>query len=216
MFEQRPIETTLYSLKADNPPQPHQRRTGKRHLSLLRVGTLKVASRSELCLVRNVSAGGMMVRVYSHLAEGERLTIELKQGEPLGGTVRWVEDGCIGVHFDEPVDVIRLISTSLEGPRPRMPRIGVDRLAWLRETDGPRVRARIADISQGGARVETASQLAVGAHVIVLVEGLAPQQAVVRWREDGCFGLTFNRIIALPDLVHWLQLDEAPARTGTG
>ncbi|MEO7634572.1 MAG: hypothetical protein ABIS38_02855 [Sphingomicrobium sp.] len=39
---------------------------------------------------------------------------------------------------------------------------------------------------------------------------------MVRWREDECFGLTFNRLIALPELVHWLQLDQAPARrTGT-
>ena len=157
-----PLETTLYSLANDPPPQRFQRRTGERHLSLLRVGILSVAGRRELCLVRNISAGGMMIRVYSHIDEGDRASVELKQGEPIAGVVRWVEDGCIGVHFGAPIDVISLISTSLEGPRPRMPRIAVDRLAWLRVMGEAPMRARVSDVSQGGARLETPGKLPVG------------------------------------------------------
>lgn len=205
MFDQRPIDTTLYSLAPDAPAQPRKRRSGDRHVSLLRVGTLIVGGRRELCLIRNVSAGGMMIRVFSLIAEGERLTVELKQGEPIVGAARWSEDGCVGVHFDQPIDVIKLISTSLDGPRPRMPRIAVDRIAWLRAEGAAPAHSRASDISQGGTRLETATRLAVGAHVVVTIEGLAPQPAVVCWHEDGAYGVTFNRILALPELVHWLQ-----------
>lgn len=216
MLDQGPIETTLYSLVDDPPPQRLQRREGERHLSLLRVGMLDVAGRRELCLVRNVSAGGMMIRVYSDIDAGERAIVELKQGEPIAGVVRWAESSCIGVHFDSPIDVFGLISTSLEGPRPRMPRIAVDRTAWLRVQGEAPVRARVSDISQGGARVEASGLLPVGAHVVVSIEGLAPQPAVVRWNEHGVYGLTFNRILALPELVAWLQASEPPALAHAG
>ncbi len=80
----------------------------------------------------------------------------------------------------------------------------------------PLLRARVSDVSQGGARLETPGKLPVGAHVVVSIEGLAPQPAVVRWNEDGVYGLTFNRIIALPELVHWLQTEEPPALAFAG
>ncbi len=216
MFDERPIETTLYSLCSDAPSRPIRRRADERQLSLLRVVTLITASRREMCLVRNVSAGGMMIQNYSRLCEGDRVTIELKPDDPLDGVVRWVEDGCFGLHFDKPVDVIRMVSISLEGPRPRMPRIAVDRVAWVREKDGPRLRARITDISQGGTGIELADKLPVDVHVVVSIEGLQLQPAVVRWTEDGAYGLTFNHIIALPELMHWLPLEEGLARAATG
>ncbi len=116
------------------------------------------------------------------------------------------------MHFDQSIDVLSLISTSLEGPRPRMPRIAVDRLAWLRPKGEAAIRARVSDISQGGARLDAPGRLPVGAHVVVSIEGLAPQSAVVRWNENGIYGLTFNSVLALPQLVHWLQADEPAQR----
>lgn len=216
VLDQGPIETTLYSLARDPPPQRRQRRSGERHLSLLRVGMLDVAGRRELCLVRNISAGGMMIRAYSDIDEGERAIVELKQGEPIAGVVRWADNGCIGLHFDAPIDVIGLITTSLDGPRPRMPRIAVDRTAWIRVKGEAPVRSRVSDISQGGARVEAEGKFAAGAQVMVSIAGLAPQPAVVRWNENGVYGLTFNRILALPDLVAWLQAGGPPAIAQAG
>jgi hypothetical protein len=58
------VETTVYSLSADTPQCP-DRRSDQRYVSLLRVGALVVDGRRELCLIRNVSAGGMMIRPYS-------------------------------------------------------------------------------------------------------------------------------------------------------
>ena len=47
MLDEEPVETTLYSLDEAVPEGP-ERRTGERHLSLLRVGTLTIGDRREL------------------------------------------------------------------------------------------------------------------------------------------------------------------------
>src|SRR4029079_4138257 len=96
MLDREPVETQLDSLDEAAPPQL-QRRVSERHLTLLRVGALMVGGRRELCLIRNVSAGGMMIRPYSDIAIGERLTVELKHGETVSGSVRWIEGENVGV-----------------------------------------------------------------------------------------------------------------------
>jgi hypothetical protein len=130
--------------------------------------------------------------------------VELKHGEPIMGTARWSRDECVGVTFDKPVDVLALLATSMNGPRPRVPRIEIQRTAWVRE--GATVhRARAVNISQGGVRIETPVDLTLGAEVIVTLMGLAPAPGTIRWKEEGAYGITFNRIIPLPALVAWLQ-----------
>jgi hypothetical protein len=202
-LDEQPVETTLYSLD-DRTPEPLQRRSSERYLSLLRVGALVIGERRELCLIKNVSEGGMLIRSYSRIAPGDRLSVELKQGDPVSGTVRWIDDDCVGVSFDEPIDVLELISTSQEGPRPRMPRIEVHCTAWVRE--GAIVRRTNAEnISQGGIKIRCSEELTPGAEVIVTLPGLAPMPGVVRWSDGEAYGITFNRVIALPQLVEWLQ-----------
>ena len=202
-MEQQPVETTVYSLD-DHAPQPAERRDGERYLSLLRVGTLLIGDRRELCLIRNISAGGMLVRSYCRIEPETRLRVELGQGEPVGGIVKWTEGDTVGIGFDRPVDVVDLIANSMEGPRRRMPRVEVHCFASVRE-DGTIHRSKAVNISQGGVRIECASDLTVGGDVVVTLAGLAPAPAVVRWKDGGTYGLTFNRVLALPVLVQWLQ-----------
>ena len=203
MLDEHPVETTTYSLR-DSMPEPHERRSGERHLSLLRVGTLIVDGHRELCLIKNVSAGGMLIRTYSAIQDGARIIVELKQGEPITGRARWSKEDYVGVTFDAPIDVLDLLSPSGEGPRPRMPRIEIDGIAWVR--DGATVhRTRALNISQGGMKVECRTEIPSGADVTVSLNGHAPLKGVVRWNDSGSIGITFNRVIALPVLVTWLR-----------
>ena len=199
----QPIETTLYSLAAD-PPKAPERRSSERYLSLLRVGCLAVGDRRELCLIKNISAGGMMVRAYSSIEAGTRVAIELKQGESIEGIARWVDDELLGVTFDEPIDVLGLLCSSIHGPRPRMPRIEVDCTAWVREGAFVR-RMRALNISQGGLCIESRYDLTIGAEVVTTLAGLPPTPGVVKWKEGSSYGIGFNRVIALPQLVEWLR-----------
>ena len=202
-MEDQPVETTLYSL-SEAPPRPGDRREGERHMTLFRVGSITIGDRRELCLIKNISAGGMMIRAYCPIPQGTALSIELKSGQPVAGTVSWTRDHNVGVAFDEPIDVIEILSASAEGPTPRMPRVEVDCFATVR--DGANVyRLRVCDISQGGMKVQGDPRLEHGCDLSVSLPGLEPQPAALRWRQDGHLGISFNRLIPLAQLVGWLQ-----------
>jgi len=208
--EEQPLETTVYSLDPSPPTQPDRRGTD-RYLSLLRVGAIVVANRRELCLIRNISAGGMMIRAYSNIPIGTELSIELKQGDPVKGVVKWVEDGLTGVTFDAPMDVLLLLAPPGDGPRPRLPRIEVDCNAWVRQ-NGDLVRIRLLNISQGGLCVEARRSLIVGADIVITLPGLTPAAGVVKWSDDEAYGLAFNRALVLSELVEWLQEQQREQR----
>ena len=197
------VDTTAYSLSS-KAPAPSDRRDGERHLTLFRVGAMTVDGRRELCLIKNISEGGMMIRPYCDLTEGTRLTIELKSGFSVKCTVTWLSKGSVGVEFATPVDVVEILSTAQEGPRPRMPRIEVDCFATVR--DGSLVhRMRVHDVSQGGVKLESSLILDHGADLVVSLPGLEPKSAAVRWNEGGYLGVTFNRLLPLTELVDWLR-----------
>lgn len=202
-MEQLPIETTVYSMSAEPPPDSN-RRADERHLTLFRVGSIVVGGRRELCLVKNISAGGALIRFYSALEPDQRLEIELKERQPIPGCVTWVRGSDAGITFDSPVDVIDLLKSSSDGPRPRMPRVEVRCVVFVRE-GAATSRARLHNISQGGLKVESASVLTPGANVTVTLPGLPPQGGTVRWNDGDLYGITFNVVLPLAGLVEWLQ-----------
>jgi hypothetical protein len=204
--EVQPVETTLYSLSSA-PPAPAEeadRREGERHMTLYRVGSIQVENRRELCLIKNISAGGMMIRLYCAIAEGTPLTVELKSGQPITGKISWTREHHAGIEFDEPVDVIDILSSAMGGPRPRMPRIETNCHATLREGANA-LRVKACDISQGGVKIQCDAILPQGADVVVTLPGLEPQRGIACWSDGGFIGINFNRLIPLSELVAWLQ-----------
>lgn len=202
-MEELPVETTVYSMSAE-PPVETNRRADERHLTLFRVGTVILGDRRELCLVKNISAGGTSIRAYCALEPETAVRIELKEGQPVAGQVTWVKGGDAGITFDERVDVIELLKSSDDGPRPRMPRIEVQCIGFVRE--GAIVhRSVLHNISQGGLSIETPNQLTVGGDVTVTLPSLPPQSAVVRWKNGDRYGIGFNSVMSLTALVTWLQ-----------
>ena len=208
----QPVETTLYSLSDAPPSADTDRRDGQRHMTLYRVGSILIEDRRELCLIKNISAGGMMIRLYCSIAEGTPVTVELKSGQPISGRIGWTSDQNAGIAFDQAIDVIDILSSSMDGPRPRMPRIEIESFATLR--DGANVlRVRVCDISQGGVKIACDAILPQGADVVIGLPGLDAQRGIACWSEGGFAGIAFNRLIPLAELVAWLhgQRDEQRA-----
>ena len=202
-LEQLPIETTLYSMSAE-PPAEGNRRADERHLTLFRVGTIILGDRRELCLVKNISAGGVLIRAYCRLDPDMKVHVELKERQPVSGVVTWTKGTDAGITFDERVDVIDLLKSSGDDPRPRMPRIEVRCVCFVRE-GAILHRSNMLNISQGGLSVETTNGLNVNADVTVTIPGLPTQDAVVRWADGNRYGLSFNAVLPLAGLVSWLQ-----------
>jgi hypothetical protein len=165
------VEETTFSF-SNEAPRPPERRRDQRHMTILRVGTLFLEGRRELCLIRNISAGGLMAHIYSRVAIGDRVAVELKTNHRIEGEVSWVEGSNVGISFDEQIDVEEILAShsGLEnGWRPRLPRVEVDRLATLRvgsEVYGVSTR----DISQGGVKIEIDREFEGGEEVVLTLD----------------------------------------------
>jgi hypothetical protein len=200
------VEETSISLSTAAPPPPDRRRQ-QRHLTILRVGALTVGGTRELCLVRNISAGGVMAHVYRHLAVGTRVEVEIKNDEPIAGKVVWEADTNVGIAFDQKIDVPDLLATSKllgDGRRARRPRVEVNRLAKLR--CGASVYfVNALDISQGGVKVAMEEGLPIDADVVVTLDGFRPLPGIVRWVREGYCGISFIQVIPIAELCGWLR-----------
>ena len=198
-------EETTFSF-SEKAPRPPERRRDPRHMTLLRVGALISAQGRELCLIRNISAGGLLAHAYSPHQVGERVSVELKTKQPVEGHILWVDGSNVGVQFDAPIDVAELLAShvSPDGWRPRSPRVEVDRMATLR--CGARVyAANTRDISQGGVKLEVDEPLASGQQVVLTMERFRPIQAVIRWCQDGFAGVEFTETLPFQELIAWLR-----------
>jgi hypothetical protein len=208
MLQDECHEETIFSL-SPHAPRPPERRRAARHLTILRVGLLASGSTRELCLIRNISGGGLMAHVYSERPKGERVSIELKTNQVVEGQVVWSDQSNIGIEFFEPIDVEEMLSSQAAldaGWRPRLPRIEVDRLATLR--CGARLYGvNTRDISQGGVKLETDQPLEIGRDVVLTMEKFRPVAGVVRWCRDGTAGIAFNQLIPFSELMAWLRPD---------
>ena len=202
-MDQHAVENTRYSLSA-TPPSPPERRGGERYLSLLRVGALVVDGRRELCLIRNISAGGMMIRPYSPIAPGNAVSIELKQGAMVSGVAQWVDGDLVGISFDDAIDVVELLSSPAKESKPRMPRIEVDCAAFVRE-DATIHRTQTINISQGGMCVRTDAELTPGARITISIAGLSPISGTVKWQDGDEYGLGFNHVLPIGELMRFLR-----------
>lgn len=198
-------EQTSYSFSTA-VPQP-ERRLQPRHITILRVGSLFLDGSAELCLIRNISAGGMMVRLYSEATVGQGVEVELKTNHRIKGKISWATGTNAGIAFDEPVDVEELLAnhaTTDNGWRPRLPRIEVDRLATLRS--GARIYGvSTRDISQGGVKVETDYPFTPAEPVVLTLQRFRPIQGVVRWYDNDLCGISFNEILPFSELMAWIR-----------
>ena len=200
------IVETGFSLSSAVPAPP-ERRASERDIKILRVGTLVADGRRELCLIRNISAGGLMAHVYSRLLPGQRVMVELKTNQAIAGRVVWTREGNAGIQFDAAMDVAELLASPQvmdNGWRARTPRVEIDRMATLRA--GARttwVNAR--DISQSGVKIETDHAPVAGEEVVLTLDGFRPLHGVVRWAAGGQCGIAFNQLIPFGQLIDWLK-----------
>jgi PilZ domain len=145
-----------------------------------------------------------MIRPYSPIAAGTRVSVELKHGDRVTGVAQWSKKGLVGITFDTPIDVLSLLSASGLESQARMPRIELGGTASLRH-DGDVYRARVVNISQGGICVTAKCSLPVGADVTVSLPGLPPAAGTVKWTDEGNIGVGFNSVFAVDELMAFLR-----------
>jgi hypothetical protein len=181
-------------------------RVDERFTTLFRVARVVLADGAQhLCLIRNISAGGLMLETYAPFDIGAVVRIEPKGSAPVNGRICWVKDRNVGVAFDAPIDVgAYLHPHQIAAARevPRGPRLMVGRRARLRVGVMWHL-VEVVDLSQRGAKVRSDLPMELDAAVELMIERLAPLSGRVRWIKEDRLGIEFSSAIALADLAEW-------------
>ncbi len=199
-------DLTAVSL-SETLPSPPERRTEERHTSLLRVGKLVTAGEQRLCMIRNISNAGAMLRLYQPIEAGVAVEVEITPDCPVPATVLWVQDDLAGIAFAEPIDVVAALKGgSRMGPYRRVartPRLRVRRPATM-HTDDLECDVTLCDLSLNGAKFETEAALASEMEVALFVDGLPPLTGRVRWCHDHHAGMEFDIPVQMDVLAEWM------------
>lgn len=188
------------ALKAD-------RRFTKRETMVLRIGLLEMGGKSAFCLVKNISAFGVQVKLYSAIPANCEIWLTVGDENPMRGTLVWVRDQLGGIRFDErlePSTLLRVTQKLLSTKRRSSPRVNAVARAILR-TGGKTISAELCDISASGARLRTGRRISTGPHVQLTLPGMPAIRAHVRWAEEDEVGLSFETPVPIGVIAGWLS-----------
>lgn len=183
------------------------RRKDRRYVTILRVGVLHTILGQELCVVKNISSGGLSAQAYRTFTVGEAVQIELTCDQRLDGVVQWVRENDVGVAFLHPIDVEAILATPwiTETSRcRRLPRLEVQCTGRLRL--GARMYiVELVNISQGGAMLQTKREIERGPEAVLTLPDLGSLEGTVRWCNKVTVGVSFNERIPFQSLARWIQ-----------
>lgn len=198
MTNHDPIETPLPSLDT----QPDQR-NARRAALLIRSAKLICQSGEYVCLVRDVSSSGVRLRLFHPLPPETYFFLEMANGEIYPMEKKWARNEQLAGHqagfqFGQPIDVNQFIEEAGDYPR-RPVRLRLECHGQL-SSDGRTAPMVLRNISQGGARIETTTWLALHQTVRLTIDGLPDRFAQVRWRNRYDHGLAFDQAFRLDEL----------------
>ena len=193
----------------DAPLAANEQRNAPRFTSLIRAAKLISTQGEFVCVMRDVSTGGVRLRCFHPLPKERVMGLQLQSGETF--EIEHVRgDGFeASFRFAAEVPLERLVRDSELYPR-RPLRLHIAMPLTLRTLAGP-IAAVTKNLSQQGCRVQCALPLALAQAVVIESPHLPGIRAKVRWRRDGDCGLVFDDTFCLRDFaVHAARL-QCPA-----
>lgn len=178
---------------------------------MLRVGRTVWNGRDQLCVVRNLSVGGLMFECLHPPVIDQRVTVELRSDKQMTGIVRWTRDMAAGVEFDQDVNVEQMLReerSSLLRVRPRAPRFVRRGTVKLIGAESDPVFGDIIDISIGGLSCRTDLPLRRGEPIVASIDGVGATNAELRWTKGDVAGIRFDKPLSWRAFQLWL--DKAP------
>lgn len=166
---------------------------------LLRTAKLVSRHGEFLCIIRDVSKGGMRLRLFHALPEDciEGL-LELGNGEQYAVELVWQGGGEAGFRFASPIDLERFMSEPNPYPK-RGIRLRMEAPAMVTVGEH-QIPVTMRDLSRQGACIESDEPLAL--RQVLRIEGphLPAQEATICWRRAPCHGLVFDRVMTMSEL----------------
>lgn len=176
----------------DTETDPVNRRSAPRFTLLIRAARLVLDGRDHLCVIRDVSATGMKIRLFHPLPPHRELAIALGNGDCIAADVAWIEEDHVGLKFHELQSVEALLDSdrSAEGRQPVRLAITLEALVHAGREAMP---ARIVSLAQQAARIEVPQKLVIGEQVRLQTAMLPPLLARVRSQQaEAELGLAYE------------------------
>jgi hypothetical protein len=179
-------------------PADAEQRVARRYTPLIRTAKITGSAGEFLCVVSDISATGVSVRLFHPLPKEKGLKLEMPNGDQLPIDPVWVQEGRAGFRFESPVNLPRVLSGHSQWPK-RPIRLNLDMPATLAGLTG-RFDATIRNISLQGAQVECADRLAIEQRLRLSSKILPEIVTKVRWRNGRFYGLIFDTTFQFADL----------------
>jgi PilZ domain-containing protein len=170
-------------------------------------GAIFVSGSREECSIRKISALGATVVSDLMPALGERVSIELANGQRPTGKVAWTSGRELGVRFDDLVDVVALLNrklVSLTPDRRAMPRVEVRCPVYVKHGQNLAL-ATLRNISARGLQLEGEELPAIGTFVSVFVEGLNIPSGEIIWRRNKLAGIEVLEELSWTSIIPWIR-----------
>ncbi len=173
-------------------------RSAPRFTLLIRSAKLVCETGEYLCIIRDVSATGVRLRIFHTLPPLQNFSLELSTGEQFELERVWEAKDHAGFRFADWIDVKNFIAEASPYPK-RSLRLRLDFPATI-EADGHSAQAQLRDLSREGARIETTLPLAIRQKVKFTAKGMPAIFGNVCWRTTGAYGLVFQQVFTFEEL----------------
>lgn len=190
---------------SDLPPE--DRRQSTRFVTLIRAAKLETDRGELVCVIRDVSAGGIRLRCFHGFPEGN-LTLLLQNGDSYPLEMVRPGEREASFRFPDEVDVARLLKEVSDHPKRRI-RVNLNVRGRVNKA-GHKYSAVIHNLSQQGALIESDAKLAIDELIILELGENERIAAKVRWREDGTYGLIFETVYSLEQFAILIARFQAP------
>ncbi len=155
-----------------------------------------------VCVLRDVSNSGVLVRLFHKIPDEQQIALELPSGRHFEIRLLKIAGNEAEFQFVEEVDATTLIGEATDYPK-RPLRVGVCFPIQIGVRD-ERWDGVVENISQQGARFECEGLFAIDRTVqlagIEDAKGLISVAAKVRWRRDTCYGVVFDNTLSMGEL----------------
>ncbi|MFT4025201.1 MAG: PilZ domain-containing protein [Novosphingobium sp.] len=179
-------------------PSGIRHRSAERFTLMLRVAKLVGSHGEYACVIRDVSATGVRLRLFHDLPAEKHLALVLGNGETYFIETVWEREREAGFQFSAPIEVTAFMQETSKYPR-RQVRLALELPATLSIREFS-TAILIRDLSQHGARIESERALAEGQHFRLKAHNIPEIFASVRWKKDNGYGIVFQQGFKLDEL----------------
>jgi hypothetical protein len=175
-----------------------EQRAATRYTPVIRAAKITGESGEFLCVVSDISATGVSVRLFHALPRDKSLQLVMPNGDQLAIEPIWAQDGRAGFRFAADVNLQRVLSGKGEWPK-RPIRLNLGLPATLSGLTG-QFDATIRNLSLQGAQIECDARLAIDQRLRLSSRVLPEIVTKVRWRKRNLYGLVFDDTFQFADL----------------